>query len=82
MRLLLWAGPQDSLRQGIQISMRPEGPAPYAVTLQEDLAVVEELISAVEIMPWDRLPEVFQPAAFGKLKPCKKIRQILDCRNR
>ncbi|WP_342552113.1 helicase-exonuclease AddAB subunit AddA [Paenibacillus sp. FSL R7-0652] len=69
---LALGGAAGLLRQGIQISMQPEGPAPYAVTLQEDLAVVEELISAVEIMPWDRLPEVFQPAAFGKLKPCKK----------
>nr|WP_154957788.1 helicase-exonuclease AddAB subunit AddA [Paenibacillus xylanexedens] len=69
---LALSGAAGLLRQGIQISLQPEGPAPYAETLKEDLAMVEELLSAVEVMPWDRLPEVFQPAAFGKLKPCKK----------
>jgi ATP-dependent helicase/nuclease subunit A len=66
------SGAAGLLRQGISISMQPEGPKPYADTLKEDLAMVEELLSAVEVMPWERLPEVFQPAAFGKLKPCKK----------
>lgn len=69
---LALSGAAGLLRQGIQISLQPEGPAPYAETLKEDLAKVEELLSAVEVMPWERLPEVFQPAAFGKLKPCKK----------
>ncbi|MCK6075432.1 helicase-exonuclease AddAB subunit AddA [Paenibacillus silvae] len=69
---LALSGAAGLLRQGIQISLQPEGPAPYAETLTADLAMVEELLSAVEVMPWERLPEVFQPAAFGKLKPCKK----------
>ncbi|MGX1828872.1 helicase-exonuclease AddAB subunit AddA [Paenibacillus taichungensis] len=69
---LALSGAAGLLRQGISISMQPEGPKPYADTLKEDLAMVEELLSAVEVMPWERLPEVFQPAAFGKLKPCKK----------
>ncbi|MGQ8872825.1 helicase-exonuclease AddAB subunit AddA [Paenibacillus sp. TSA_86.1] len=69
---LALSGAAGLLRQGIQISLQPEGPAPYAETLQKDLAMVEELLSAVEVMPWDRLPEVFEPAVFGKLKPCKK----------
>ncbi|WP_413372696.1 helicase-exonuclease AddAB subunit AddA [Paenibacillus taichungensis] len=69
---LALGGAAGLLRQGISISIQPEGPKPYADTLKEDLAMVEELLSAVEVMPWERLPEVFQPAAFGKLKPCKK----------
>ncbi|MGW7158215.1 helicase-exonuclease AddAB subunit AddA [Paenibacillus taichungensis] len=69
---LALSGAAGLLRQGISISMQPEGPKPYADTLKEDLAMVEELLSAVEVMPWERLPEVFQPASFGKLKPCKK----------
>lgn len=69
---LTLSGAAGLLRQGIGIAMQPEGPKPYADTLKEDLAMVEELLSAVEVMPWERLPEVFQPAAFGKLKPCKK----------
>lgn len=69
---LALSGAAGLLRQGISISMQPEGPKPYADTLKEDLAMVEELLSAVEVMPWERLSEVFQPAAFGKLKPCKK----------
>jgi len=69
---LALSGAAGLLRQGIHISMQPEGPAPYADTLKEDLVMVEELLSAAQVMPWERLPEVFQPAAFGKLKPCKK----------
>lgn len=69
---LTLSGAAGLLRQGIGIALQPEGPKPYADTLKEDLAMVEELQSAVEVMPWERLPEVFQPAAFGKLKPCKK----------
>ncbi|MDN4599855.1 helicase-exonuclease AddAB subunit AddA [Paenibacillus sp. F6_3S_P_1C] len=69
---LALSGAAGLLRQGISISMQPEGPKPYADTLKEDLLMVEELLSAVEVMPWERLPEAFQPAAFGKLKPCKK----------
>lgn len=69
---LALSGAAGLLRQGISISMQPEGPKPYADTLKEDLTMVEELLSAVKVMPWERLPEVFQPAAFGKLKPCKK----------
>ncbi|WP_338540208.1 helicase-exonuclease AddAB subunit AddA [Paenibacillus tundrae] len=69
---LTLSGAAGVLRQGIEIAMQPEGPAPYADTLKEDLVMVEELRSAVQIMPWDKLPDVFQSAAFGKLKPCKK----------
>ncbi|WP_342570691.1 helicase-exonuclease AddAB subunit AddA [Paenibacillus sp. FSL R5-0749] len=69
---LALSGAAGLLRQGIHISMQPEGPAPYADTLKEDLVMVEELLSATQVMPWEKLPEVFQPAAFGKLKPCKK----------
>ncbi|MGF9698739.1 helicase-exonuclease AddAB subunit AddA [Paenibacillus sp. MABNR03] len=69
---LTLSGAVGLLRQGIGIALQPEGPKPYADTLKEDLAMVEDLLSAVEVMPWERLPEVFQPAAFGKLKPCKK----------
>ncbi|MGG4399536.1 helicase-exonuclease AddAB subunit AddA [Paenibacillus amylolyticus] len=69
---LALSGAAGLLRQGIHISMQPEGPAPYAETLKEDLVMVEELLSAAQVMPWERLPEVFQPATFGKLKPCKK----------
>ncbi|MGN7414199.1 helicase-exonuclease AddAB subunit AddA [Paenibacillus sp. SAF-068] len=69
---LALSGAAGLLRQGIHISMQPEGPAPYADTLKEDLVMVEELLSAVQVMPWESLPEVFQPVAFGKLKPCKK----------
>lgn len=69
---LALSGAAGLLRQGIHISLQPEGPAPYADTLKEDLVMVEELLSAAQVMAWERLPEVFQPATFGKLKPCKK----------
>ncbi|MEN1988774.1 helicase-exonuclease AddAB subunit AddA [Paenibacillus hubeiensis] len=69
---LTLSGAAGLLRQGIAIALQPGGPAPYADTLKADLAMVEELLSAVQVVPWERQPEAFQTVAFGKLKPCKK----------
>ncbi|AWB45414.1 helicase-exonuclease AddAB subunit AddA [Paenibacillus sp. CAA11] len=60
------------LKQGIDLSLSPGGPAPYAVTLQEDLSMVLELKRAVEAGPWSSLHGQFEKAAFGKLKAVRK----------
>lgn len=65
-------GAAELLRQAKALSLSPGGPEPYALTLEDDLAVVLELKSAVTNGPWSSLYGKFQGAGFGKLKPCKK----------
>ncbi|GIP20543.1 helicase-exonuclease AddAB subunit AddA [Paenibacillus sp. J22TS3] len=69
---LTLSGVADLLKQAKEMALSPGGPAPYAVSLDEDLEVVEGLIEAVLYQPWDHLYNVFQYSGFGKLKPCKK----------
>ncbi|MBP1999157.1 ATP-dependent helicase/nuclease subunit A [Paenibacillus shirakamiensis] len=69
---LTLSGVYDLLQQAKTISLSPGGPAPYAISLNEDLEVIEGLREALEYQPWDHLYHVFQYANFGKLKPCKK----------
>ncbi|WP_223067146.1 helicase-exonuclease AddAB subunit AddA [Paenibacillus caui] len=70
--LLTLDGILNVLSQGKALSLSPGGPAPYAVTLEEDLEVVLRLKEAVEKGPWSSLHGVFQSASFGKLKPVRK----------
>lgn len=65
-------GAAELLRQAKTLSLSPGGPEPYALTLEEDLGMVEGLRSAVMEGPWSGLYGKFQLASFGKLKPCKK----------
>ncbi|USB34444.1 helicase-exonuclease AddAB subunit AddA [Paenibacillus sp. YPG26] len=65
-------GVRDLLKQAKDIALSPGGPAPYAVSLDEDLEVVEGLLEAASYQPWENLYHVFQYSGFGKLKPCKK----------
>ncbi len=74
-------GAASLLEQAHETAMQPGGPAPYAVTLQEDAAMVKGLLQELETQPWASLYDHFQTASFGKLKPVKKIRPSLHCRN-
>lgn len=65
-------GVADLLRQAIAIAGSPDGPKPYADTLEEDLRVVDTLRSAIKPGAWSGLYDIFQSISFGKLKPCKK----------
>ncbi|ADM71014.1 ATP-dependent helicase/nuclease subunit A [Paenibacillus polymyxa E681] len=65
-------GAASLLEQAHETAMQPGGPAPYAVTLQEDAAMVKGLLQELETQPWASLYDHFQAAAFGKLKPVKK----------
>lgn len=75
-------GAVELLRQAKTLSLSPGGPEPYALTLEEDLAVVLDLKSAVSNGHWASLYEKFQGAGFGKLKPCKKDRTDPDIQQR
>lgn len=65
-------GAASLLEQAHGTAMQPGGPAPYAVTLQEDATMVKGLLQELETQPWASLYDHFQTAAFGKLKPVKK----------
>ncbi|WP_025674300.1 helicase-exonuclease AddAB subunit AddA [Paenibacillus polymyxa] len=65
-------GAASLLEQAYETAIQPGGPAPYAMTLQEDAAMVKELLQELETQPWASLYDHFQVASFGKLKPVKK----------
>lgn len=60
-------GCKAMLLEADQLTYEPGGPIPYQTNLAEDLAMVEELISASKLS-WSALYESFQTASFGRLK--------------
>jgi ATP-dependent helicase/nuclease subunit A len=58
------------LEEALGICALPAGPAPYAATLEDELALVRYLVSAAQ-NGWQALYDGFQTAAFGKLKPMR-----------
>ncbi|MCK8487900.1 helicase-exonuclease AddAB subunit AddA [Paenibacillus sp. MBLB2552] len=69
---LALGGAMSLLSQAKALALSPGGPEPYAVSLEEDLNVVQFLQEAVASGSWASLYDVFQGASFGKLKPVKK----------
>ncbi|GAB6990673.1 helicase-exonuclease AddAB subunit AddA [Paenibacillus pini] len=69
---LALAGAVALLEQAHQVAMMPGGPGPYVDNLNADLDMVRGLQDALEHRQWDELFPVFQNAAFGKLKSCRK----------
>ncbi|GAA0135947.1 UvrD-helicase domain-containing protein [Paenibacillus sp. YSY-4.3] len=65
-------GAVQLLRQAEAIAVSPGGPQPYAATLEEDIAMVEQMLASVHEGQWSLLHGKFDVIAFGKLKPCKK----------
>ncbi len=65
-------GLEALLRQAIDTSLQPGGPAAYADTLRADMDLVHQLQDAVLSKPWSELYPVFQQIAFGKLKSVRK----------
>lgn len=61
-------GAAGLLRQAMALARSPEGPAAYADSLADDLALVDKLRRIAADEPWEQLHETFQSAAFGKLK--------------
>ncbi|GKU79725.1 ATP-dependent helicase/nuclease subunit A [Paenibacillus sp. L3-i20] len=54
--------------QALSLTKLPAGPAPYAATLEEDLSLIQSLLSAVDSTTWTYWAEAFQDVSFGKLK--------------
>ncbi|MNW25242.1 ATP-dependent helicase/nuclease subunit A [compost metagenome] len=70
--ILSLRGAANLLEQAHEAAVQPGGPAPYAMTVEEELHMVRDLLQQVEQEPWDSLYDAFQEIAFGKLKPVKK----------
>jgi ATP-dependent helicase/nuclease subunit A len=69
--LIALEGACAMLQAARDLALRPGGPAPYADTLAEDLAVAERLRAAVAGEPWERWKEAFANVSFGRLKPVR-----------
>lgn len=65
-------GAYSLLSQAKMIALSPGGPEPYALTLEQDMQMVQTLRDAVQAGTWASLYTEFQTMQFGKLKPCKK----------
>ena len=61
-------GAQALLEQAMDITRQPAGPDAYAVTFEEDLAVIRTLSHRVDSESWNAWYEAFSTASFGKLK--------------
>ncbi|MBH5318141.1 helicase-exonuclease AddAB subunit AddA [Paenibacillus sp. GSMTC-2017] len=66
--LLSLEGAFSLIAQALELTKSPAGPAPYAVTLEEDLSLIQSLLHSVESTSWSEWADAFQRAAFGKLK--------------
>jgi len=66
--LIALEGACSLLAAARDLALGPGGPAPYAETLEKDLAVAERLRAAVAGQPWDRWKEAFSGVSFGRLK--------------
>ncbi len=60
----------DLMEEMIRIASVPGGPAPYLVTLQEELIMLRKIEEASRC-GWDELFSCMQQNPFGKLKPCR-----------
>lgn len=69
---LALSGAIGLLEQARSIALQPGGPAPYAVNLEEDKAMVNSLLEAVNSKPWEQLYDTFRNVSFGKLKSVRK----------
>lgn len=65
---LALSGAASLLDQAMRLTREPAGPAPYAATFEEDLALVNGLAQTVRAYPWEQWFESFQAVQFGKLK--------------
>lgn len=61
-------GAESLLHQALELTRQPAGPAPYAVTFDEDTQLISSLSEMIHTMPWETWFEPFQAVQFGKLK--------------
>jgi ATP-dependent helicase/nuclease subunit A len=63
-------GLSEQLAQGLEITKQPAGPAPYAITLDEDRKILELLINQSKF-GWKALYEAIQTVKFTTIKRVK-----------
>ncbi|CAM4309725.1 helicase-exonuclease AddAB subunit AddA [Paenibacillus alkaliterrae] len=61
-------GAASLLRQALELTRQPSGPAPYEASFDEDLQLVNGLSEMVHTSPWETWIGPFQSIQFGKLK--------------
>ncbi|WP_246627802.1 helicase-exonuclease AddAB subunit AddA [Paenibacillus oenotherae] len=61
-------GARNLLEQALELTRLPAGPAHYADTLDDDLALVRLLEGRIENEPWESWCDAFAGISFGKLK--------------
>lgn len=61
-------GAVSLLREALELTREPAGPAPYAPALEEDLQAAASLQDLVQHTDWDSWANAFQAVQFGKLK--------------
>ncbi|NMO94839.1 UvrD-helicase domain-containing protein [Paenibacillus lemnae] len=79
---LALAGAAGLLEQAKAAALAPGGPAPYIVTIEEDLQLITTLMEAVHNRPWEHLYDVFRDVSFGKLKSVRKDDVLPELQNR
>lgn len=62
---------KEMLKQGLDLTKLPDGPAPRAENFQDDLRVIDTLIIAKQDS-WKTLYEAMQTWSFSRAKPVKK----------
>lgn len=64
-------GMSAALQEALRLCGQPGGPAAYAATIEQELALVGELRRVWAAGEWEPLREAFAAAAFGRLKPAR-----------
>ena len=64
-------GMHAALQEALRLCGQPGGPAAYIATIEQELALVGELLRVWESGEWEPLREAFAQAAFGRLKPAR-----------
>lgn len=64
-------GSKALFEKGLSITREPDGPAPYAENLDQDIQIAEDLLSASK-NGWDALYQAYQNVSFKNLKRVKK----------
>ncbi|UNK21223.1 helicase-exonuclease AddAB subunit AddA [Paenibacillus sp. N3/727] len=79
---LALSGAAGLLEQARSVALLPGGPAPYAANLDEDRALVDSLLEAVNNDPWEQLYDRFRDVSFGKLKSVRKDEVVHELQER
>ncbi|MDQ6421124.1 helicase-exonuclease AddAB subunit AddA [Paenibacillus sp. LHD-117] len=65
---LALSGAESLLEEALALTKQPGGPAPYADSFEEDLAVIRAIRQEAAPGSWRQWGDAFRGAAFGKLK--------------